>query len=69
MLVPVVFPKEVCYRPVGNQKEDYGCASENNRRARLTREGREPLQVGNHDWEQTAVIIAGFFKAKAEDWT
>lgn len=47
----------------------YGGASENNRRARLTREGREPLQVGTHDWEQTAVIIAGFFKAKAEDWT
>ena len=47
----------------------YGCASENNRRARLTREGRKPLQVGAHDWEQTAVIIAGFFKAKAEDWT
>lgn len=41
----------------------------NNRRARLTREGRKPFQVETHDWEQTAAIIARFFKAKAEDWT
>lgn len=47
----------------------YGCASKNNRRARLTREGRKPLQVQTHDCEQTAAIIARFFKAKAEDWT
>ena len=46
-----------------------GGASENNRRARLTREGRKPFQVETHDWEQTAAIIARFFKAKAEDWT
>ena len=46
-----------------------GGASENNRRARLTREGHEPFQVETHDWEQTPAIIARFFKAKAEDWT
>ena len=47
-------------------------ASENNRRARyyrLTREGRKALQAEAHDWEQTAAIIARFFKAKAEDLT
>jgi len=47
-------------------------ASENNRRARyyrLTREGRKQLQVETHDWEQTAAIIARFFKANAEDLT
>ena len=46
-----------------------GGAPKNNRRARLTREGRKPFQVETHDWEQTAGIIARFFKAKAEDWT
>ena len=47
-------------------------ASENNRRARyyrLTREGRKQLQVETDDWEQTAAIIARFFKANAEDLT
>jgi PadR family transcriptional regulator PadR len=45
-------------------------ASENNRRARfyrLTAAGRRHLQVETRDWEQTAVIIARFFKVKAED--
>jgi PadR family transcriptional regulator PadR len=45
-------------------------ASENNRRARfyrLTREGRKQLQAETQDWQQTAAIIARFFKAKAED--
>jgi transcriptional regulator len=45
-------------------------ASEKNRRARfyrLTREGRKQLQMETQDWEQTAAIIARFFKAKAED--
>ena len=46
-----------------------GGASENNRRVRLTREGRKPFQVETHDWEQTSAISARFFKAKAEDWT
>jgi len=46
-----------------------GGASEKNRRARLTREGRKPFQVETHDWEQTPAIIARFFKGKAEDWT
>jgi PadR family transcriptional regulator, regulatory protein PadR len=46
--------------------------SENNRRARfyrLTRSGRRQLQVETREWEQTAAIIARFFKAKAEDLT
>jgi len=45
-------------------------ASENNRRARfyrLTAAGRRHLQVETLEWEQTAVIIARFFKVKAED--
>jgi len=44
--------------------------SENNRRARfyrLTAAGRKQLQSEARDWEQTAVIIARFFKAKAGD--
>ena len=41
-------------------------ASKNNRHAR---EVRKPLQVQTHDCEQTAAIVARFFKAKAEDWT
>jgi hypothetical protein len=45
-----------------------GGASENNRRAGLTREGRKPFQV-ELTIAQTAAIIARFFKAKAEDWT
>jgi DNA-binding PadR family transcriptional regulator len=44
-----------------------GGASENNRRARLSREGRKPFQVETPDWAQTAAIIARFFRAKAED--
>jgi transcriptional regulator len=45
-------------------------ASENNRRARfyrLTGAGRKQLQAETRDWEQTAAIIARFFKVKAED--
>lgn len=44
--------------------------SEKNRRARfyrLTAAGRKQLQVEARDWEQTATIIARFFKVKAED--
>jgi transcriptional regulator len=44
--------------------------SENNRRARfyrLTAAGRKQLQAEARDWEQTAAIIARFFKVKAED--
>src|SRR5690348_6948922 len=43
-------------------------ASENNRRARfykLTRAGHTLLKAETRDWEQTAAIIARFFKAKA----
>jgi transcriptional regulator len=45
-------------------------ASENNRRARfyrLTAPGRKQLQAETRDWEQTAAIIARFFKVKAQD--
>ena len=48
---------------------DWG-TSENNRRARfyrLTRAGRKQLQTETRDWEQTAAIIARFFKVKVED--
>jgi PadR family transcriptional regulator, regulatory protein PadR len=48
---------------------DWG-ASENNRRARfyrLTRRGRKLLQSEARDWNQTAAIIARFFKLKPED--
>ena len=44
--------------------------SENNRRARfyrLIRAGRKLLETEQHDWEQTAAIIARFFEVKAED--
>ncbi len=44
--------------------------SDNRRRARfyrLTAAGRNQLQTETHDWEQTASIIARFFKVKAED--
>jgi PadR family transcriptional regulator, regulatory protein PadR len=45
-------------------------SSENNRRARfyrLTREGREQLQIETQDWEQTAAIVGRFFAVKTED--
>src|SRR5277367_5174869 len=45
-------------------------ASENNRRARfyrLTVAGHRQLQAEASEWEQTAAIIARFFKIKAED--
>ena len=48
---------------------DWG-ASENNRRARfyrLTRAGHKMLEAETRDWEQTAAIIARFFKVNAED--
>ena len=44
--------------------------SENNRRARfyrLTPRGRKLLETERRDWEQTAAIIARFFKVKAAD--
>jgi PadR family transcriptional regulator, regulatory protein PadR len=44
--------------------------SEHNRRARfyrLTRAGRKLLEAEKSDWEQTAAIIARFFKVKAQD--
>jgi transcriptional regulator len=47
-------------------------ASENNRRARfyrLTAAGRKQLGAETRQWEQTAAIIACFFKIKAEDLT
>jgi transcriptional regulator len=53
----------------GSFASEWG-ASENNRRARfyrLTAAGRKQLREETHDWEQTAAIIARFFKVKAED--
>jgi PadR family transcriptional regulator, regulatory protein PadR len=53
----------------GSIASEWG-ASENNRRARfyrLTGAGRKQLQTETRDWEQTAAIIARFFKVKAED--
>jgi PadR family transcriptional regulator PadR len=53
----------------GSIASEWG-ASENNRRARfyrLTAAGRKQLQAETRDWEQTAAIIARFFKVKAED--
>jgi PadR family transcriptional regulator PadR len=44
--------------------------SENNRRARfyrLTATGRKQLHAETRDWEQTAAIIARFFKVKTGD--
>lgn len=44
--------------------------SENNRRARfyrLTRAGHKLLETERRDWEQTAAIIARFFKVNADD--
>ena len=44
--------------------------SEKNRRARfyrLTAAGRRQLGAETREWEQTAAIIARFFKVKAED--
>ena len=45
-------------------------ASDNNRRARfyrITAAGRKQLRTETSDWEQTAQIIARFFKVQAED--
>jgi len=45
-------------------------ASENNRRARfyrLTAAGHRQLEAETRDWEQSAAIIARFFRVKAED--
>ena len=53
----------------GSIASDWG-TSDNNRRARfyqLTAEGRKQLQAETREWEQTAAIIARFFKVKAED--
>ena len=53
----------------GSIASEWG-ASENNRRARfyrLTAAGRKQLQAEAREWEQTAAIIARFFKVKTED--
>jgi PadR family transcriptional regulator PadR len=53
----------------GSVASEWG-ASENNRRARfyrLTQAGRRQLQAETQGWEQTAAIMARFFKVKAED--
>jgi PadR family transcriptional regulator PadR len=45
-------------------------ASENNRRARfyrLTAAGRKQLSAETREWEQTAAILAPFFKVKVGD--
>ena len=55
----------------GSIASDWG-TSENNRRARfyrLTAAGRRQLQAEAREWEQTAAVIARFFKLKAEDLT
>jgi PadR family transcriptional regulator, regulatory protein PadR len=55
----------------GSIASEWG-ASENNRRARfyrLTAAGRKQLQAEASEWEQTAAIIARFFKIKAGDLT
>jgi len=55
----------------GSITSEWG-ASENNRRARfyrLTAAGRRQLLAEAREWEQTAAIIARFFKVKAEDLT
>jgi PadR family transcriptional regulator, regulatory protein PadR len=55
----------------GSIASEWG-ASENNRRARfyrLTRAGRRQLETEAHEWEQTAAIIARFFKVKVGDLT
>jgi len=53
----------------GSIASEWG-ASENNRRARfyrVTTAGRRQLQAEAREWDQTAAIIARFFKVKAED--
>jgi PadR family transcriptional regulator, regulatory protein PadR len=55
----------------GSIASEWG-ASENNRRARfyrLTKTGRRQLETEAHEWEQTAAIIARFFKVKVGDLT
>jgi PadR family transcriptional regulator, regulatory protein PadR len=55
----------------GSIASEWG-ASENNRRARfyrLTKAGRRQLETEAREWEQTAAIIARFFKVKAGDLT
>ena len=53
----------------GSIASEWG-ASENNRKARfyrLTRAGRQQLQVETRDWEETSAIIGRFFALKATD--
>lgn len=53
----------------GSIESEWG-SSENNRKARfyrLTRAGRKQLRAEAQRWERTAVIIARFFAAKAEN--
>jgi PadR family transcriptional regulator, regulatory protein PadR len=55
----------------GSIASEWG-ASENNRRTRfyrLTAAGRRQLEAETRDWEQSAAIIARFFRVKAEDLT
>jgi transcriptional regulator len=55
----------------GSIASEWG-TSENNRRARfyrLTAAGSKQLRAEAREWEQTAAIIARFFKVKAEDLT
>ena len=53
----------------GSIASEWG-ASENNRKARfyrLTRAGRQQLQVETRDWEETSAIIGRFFALKTTD--
>src|SRR5262249_23983330 len=55
----------------GSITSDWG-TSENNRRARfyrLTAPGSRQFVAEAREWDQTAAIIARFFKVKAEDLT
>lgn len=54
----------------GSIASEWG-ASENRRARfyRLTKTGRRQLETEAHEWDQTAAIIAHFFKVKADDLT
>ena len=64
-----VYPLLLKLEHEGSIASQWG-ASDNNRRARfyrITAAGRKQLRTETSDWEQTAQIIARFFKVKAED--
>jgi len=64
-----LYPSLLKLENEGSIVSEWG-ASENNRRARfyrLTAAGRRQLQSEAHEWEQSAAIIARFFKVRAED--